>query len=120
MATEERFILNSFSDTTGLGQVLAGFGRVSYVLPSNTQYIPRHLWQRMLDASLITLTFSFTRTGPRTLLETIIDDLERLERRSSYLFRPSKHAMRSARFYIFETYAKMGGAFPRPLFVLDG
>jgi hypothetical protein len=62
--------------------------------------------------------------GERTLLAEIIYELDALKRRADnladYSFRPTKHAFRSARFYIFETYAKMGDAFPRPSFVLDG
>ncbi|HUS11296.1 MAG TPA: hypothetical protein VMZ30_12590 [Pyrinomonadaceae bacterium] len=107
MATEERFILDSITGTTGttgLGQQLRGLIRTFHILPSVSGY------------SIL----SFTLTRPRTLLETIIDDLERLERRSDYFFKPSKHAMRAAKFYIFETYALMGRAFPRPSFVLDG
>jgi len=104
MATEERLILDSAIDTTGIigiGQALANFPQT---LPSSARYFVRIFWQ----------------IRPRTLLETIIDDLERLEQRSNYLFKPSKRAMRSAKLYIFETYAKMLGAFPRPFFVLDG
>ena len=104
MATEERFILDSITSTTGVGRLVEGIGRSIHVLPSITGYI----------------ILSFTPSHPRTLLGTIIDDLERLEQRSDYLFKPSKHAIRAAKFYIFETYALMGRAFPRPSFVLDG
>jgi hypothetical protein len=62
--------------------------------------------------------------GERTHLAEIFDELDALKRRANnlayYSFRPTKHAFRSARFYIFETHAKMGDAFPRPSFVLDG
>lgn len=60
----------------------------------------------------------------RTHLAEIIDELDALKRRTStiadFAFKPTKHAFRSVRFYIFETYAKMGHTFPRPFFVLDG
>ena len=102
MATAERLILNNITGTTGLGKPLTG--RTIHVLPSSGGYI----------------IFSTAPTQPRTLLETIIDDLECLERRSDYVFKPSKRAVRAAKFYIFETYALMGAVFPRPSFVLDG
>ena len=101
MSTEERLIWNNIFNITGVGQTLANFPRT---LPSGARYLVNQVWP----------------TQPRTLLETIIDDLERLERRSDYFFKPSEHAMRTAKFYIFETYALMGRAFPRPSFVLDG
>ncbi len=75
------------------------------------------LWQEMWEAAV---AFTFAPRRPRTLLETIIDDLDRLSRRADYFFRPSKHAIHSARFYIIETYIRMGDAFPHPTFVLDG
>jgi len=102
MATAERLILNNITGTTGLGEPLTG--RTIHVLPSSGGYI----------------IFSTAPTQPRTLLKTIIDDLECLERRSDYVFKPSKRAVRAAKFYIFETYALMGAVFPRPSFVLDG
>lgn len=105
MVTEERYIFDATTNTTDLGQFLPRFGQMLHVLPSD---------------DVITMRFSFVRTRARTLLETIFDDLERLGRRTNYLFKPSTHAMRSAKFYIFETYARMGHAFPRPSFVLDG
>jgi hypothetical protein len=104
MATAEKYILDSITKETGLGQRLPGVGRTIHLRPSGGGYI----------------VVSFARTSPRTLLETITDDLERLARRSDFSFKPSKRAMRWAKFYIFETYARMEGAFPRPFFVLDG
>lgn len=60
----------------------------------------------------------------RTHLAEIIDELEALKQRAETLpdssFRPTNRALRYARFYIFETYGKMGSAFPPPSFVLDG
>ena len=73
-------------------------------------------------ASVTCLLISAPR--PKTQLETIIDELDRLRSRTNsrpgYVFKPSKHAIRSAKFYIYETYAKMMDTFPRPSFVLDG
>lgn len=60
----------------------------------------------------------------KTRLEMIIDELDALKRRPNdipgYVFRPTDHAYRSAKLYIFATYAKMGINFPTPTFVLDG
>jgi hypothetical protein len=61
---------------------------------------------------------------PKTRLGAIIDELDALRNRTNnipgYIFKPTKHAIRSAKFYIIETYAKMRGDFPTPSFVLDG
>lgn len=63
-------------------------------------------------------------TRVKTRLEIINDELDALMRRSDgipgYTFKPTKHAYRSAKNYIFETYTKMGNSFPTPTFVLDG
>ena len=60
----------------------------------------------------------------KTRLEVIIDELDALTRRidrvPGYTFKPSKHAYRSAKSYILETYTRMGNSFPTPSFVLDG
>jgi hypothetical protein len=119
MATNERLILRratAFTDTTGIGQTLAGLARAIV-----DQYAPAQFWEALRDTARLTLSRSFTEShAPQTTLQSIIDDLDRLNRRADYSFRPSKHAKRSARFYILETYARMGRAFPRPSFVLDG
>jgi hypothetical protein len=60
----------------------------------------------------------------KTQIETIFDELDSLRNRTDnipgYVFKPTKHAIRSAKSYIFYTYVKMMGTFPWPSFVLDG
>lgn len=116
MATPERLILNSVTDTTGLGQRLGRRDEI-HVIPG--RYASEQ-FRLAIRETVLTVVRTFTRPSDKTLLQTIIDDLERIGRRADYLFKPSKHAMHSARLYLFETYLKMGAAFPRPAFVLDG
>ena len=75
--------------------------------------------ERLISSARYFLT-PLWEAQPRTLLGTIIDELEHLEWRADYYFRPSRRAIRTAKYYISQSYAQMLGAFPRPLFVLDG
>ena len=120
MATEERFIVNqkalrNLTDTTGFGEALAN-------LEGFHLMIVGHHGSLVSVGATVTTTAAFTAppTRARSFLQTIIDDIDRLELRSNYHFRPSKHAMRSAKLYIIHTYARMRASFPRPSFVLDG
>lgn len=115
MFIEDGSILNKVTEATGIA--LMEFGEF-HPLFSGAPHISQQ-WQ-LAGAVLTPATFTFTQILPKSPLQTIIDDLERLEHRSNYDFKPSRHAMRSARLYIFETYARMGSRFPRPSFVLDG
>ena len=56
----------------------------------------------------------------RTPLGSMIAELESLREQRTNEFRPTKHAIRSAKFYLYEVYAKMFDRFPKPFFVLDG
>ncbi len=118
MFTKERLILDRPTGATGLDQTLVAFAEVRLMLSGIHHYIPQLLQLSGVLTAAGTLTI--TPPGVKSPLQVIIDDLESLKRRSNEHFKPSKHAMRSARFYLFETYARMGHAFPRPSFVLDG
>lgn len=114
--TEERLIQ---SDITGITHLFkrerAGEGKHDF-------YDFYDIWHEVLTAALT--RFDILAPTPRTPLETIIDELDGLRSRTNsvpgHVFKPSKQAIRSAKFYIYETYAKMMGEFPRPSFVLDG
>lgn len=71
---------------------------------------------------VVTTAATFTAPPKRepSFLQSIIDDIDRLELRSNHHFRPSKHALISAKLYIIQAYVRMGVLFPRPSFVLDG
>ena len=88
-----------------------------HLLLSGVHYIPR-LWQ-LSGAVFTAATFTFTPVQAKSPLQAIIEDLEDLKRRSNYDFKPSKHAMRSARLYLFILTPEWV-PFPRPSFVLDG
>src|SRR5437764_9048519 len=111
MVTEEKLILSRVADTLTRGR---SEGRYDLYLL---------VWRTIRNVGWSTV-FTFPATHPKTQLQTIIDELDDLSRRPNnipgYAFRPSKHAIHSAKFYIYETYAKMLDAFPRPSFVLDG
>jgi hypothetical protein len=114
MVTEERLIL---SPITGIAQAPkeAQWRESRYDL-----YIS--YFEIALDAMLT--RWAISQYQPKTRLGAIIDELEGLRNRTNnipgYVFRPTKHAIRSAKFYIIETYAKMLVNFPQPSFVLDG
>ena len=72
------------------------------------------------DIVTTSATFATPPKRETSLLKTIFDDLDRLDLRTNPLFKPSDHAARSARRYVLHAYARMGNAFPRPSFVLDG
>ena len=57
---------------------------------------------------------------PQTRLGLIINELEATQHVAGYVFKPTDHAIRSAKFYLIETYARMLGSFPTPSFVRDG
>jgi hypothetical protein len=48
---------------------------------------------------------------------TALEDNENVE---GYIFKPTDHAVRTAKFYIEKIYSKMGESFPRPSFIPDG
>ncbi len=115
MVTEERLIL----------------GNVTRITPTAKLEQSREsgfsLYIRFLHAvrdvgSLAGLEIPASR--PQTQLEIIIDELDHLSSRTNsipgYVFKPSSYAIHSAKFYIYETYAKMMSTFPSPSFVLDG
>lgn len=101
MATEQRYLTRGMS---GTADTTAG------------------LYNSLLRAAESVMAFSgtFPTVRVKTRLELLIDELDALRLRRDPAFRPSKHAYRSAKFYIFETYAKMRNSFPTPTFVLDG
>lgn len=102
MVTEQRFLNSSISGTAGTPSI--------------------GLYTRALESVMDFASLSTARV--KTRLEIINDELDALMRRSDgipgYTFKPTKHAYRSAKSYIFGTYAKMGNSFPTPTFVLDG
>ncbi len=108
MATPERLILNSVTDTAQTyGPWLEACGLVP-------------LWGTAAESAFL----AKLSRRPKTRLETIIEDLDGLKRRTDNIpgsvFRPSKDAFRWAKFYIYETYTRMRDLFPTPSFVLDG
>lgn len=113
MVTEDRLIMSSITGIA-LGPKSEQWRESRYDL-----YIS---FQIVLDATLTKLDVSLYR--PKTRLGAIINELEGLRNRTNnvpgYVFRPTKHAIHSAKFYIIETYAKMIDEFPTPSFVLDG
>src|SRR5215218_7643707 len=122
MTTEEslvnQMVLRNITGVTSTSESLADYGNIHLVMAVGSHKILVLYYTK--GAVATTALLSAPPTKAKSLLQLIFDDLDRLELRSNYHFRPSKHAMRSARFYILETYAKMGAAFPRPFFVLDG
>lgn len=116
MVTEDRLIL---SPITGIAQA-APQRDEEWRESRYDLYIS--YFRIILDATLTRLDVSAYQ--PKTRLGAIIDELEGLRNRTNnipgYVFRPTKHAIRSAKFYIIETYAKMILGFPTPSFVLDG
>lgn len=71
---------------------------------------------------VVTTSATFTAPPKRepSFLQSIIDDIDRLGLRSNPRFRPTKHALGSAKLYVIQAYVRMGNEFPRPSFVLDG
>jgi hypothetical protein len=56
-------------------------------------------------------------------LQNILSEITALENNKNvegYVFKPTPHALRTAKFYIEKIYSKMGEAFPRPSFIPDG
>lgn len=76
--------------------------------------------EKLISSARYSLTPLWEPPARRTLLGILIDELDMLQWRSDYYFRPSSRAMRKAKYFIFHTYAQMRDAFPRPFFVLDG
>jgi hypothetical protein len=114
MVTEERLVLSNISGITQAPR-REQWRESQYDLYMSYFHI-------VLDAAFTRLEVSVCR--PKTKLGAIVDELDGLMNRTNtvpgYVFRPTKHAIRSAKFYIIETYAKMMDEFPRPSFVLDG
>jgi len=59
------------------------------------------------------------QTGPLNQIIDKLDAIKNIDICHDH-FRLTNYAYRTAKFYILETYAKMGTAFPVPLFISDG
>lgn len=120
-ASEQRLILDSIIRTTPV--------LMQEVSRDNRYDLYSRLGRKVVDVTgrevvLLGMRVEFHTPYTNIRLRSLIDDLEGLRNRPNdlmgYVFKPTKHAVRSARFYIYETYAKMGNSFPWPSFVLDG
>lgn len=124
MATEERFIVNqmalqNFTDT-GIGGSLFNLEGLQADLLTTVEEPYSIVVFAHHGVVTTTATFTAPPKRPTSFLQSIIDDIDRLQLRSNYHFKPSKHAVISAKLYIIQAFIRMGASFPRPSFVLNG